>query len=77
MEVPHTMKWGFPKVRGTILGVPIIKLRIFWGPYWGPLFRETTKWKFPKIGRPQHRCQTAIILFMGTPKKFPLILGNF
>ena len=30
-------KWGFPKIRGTILGVPIIKTIVFWVLYWGPL----------------------------------------
>ena len=32
-------KWGFPKIRGTFLGVPIIRIRIivYWGLYWGPL----------------------------------------
>ena len=29
--------WGFPKIRGTILGVPMRRTIIFWGPYWGPL----------------------------------------
>ena len=29
--------WGVPKIRGTILGVPIIRIIIFWGLYWGPL----------------------------------------
>ena len=29
--------WGFPKIRGTILGVPIIRIIVFWGLYWGPL----------------------------------------
>ena len=29
--------WGFPKFRGTILGVPIIRIIVFWGLYWGPL----------------------------------------
>ena len=28
--------WGFPKIRGTFLGVPIIRTIVFWGPYWGP-----------------------------------------
>ena len=28
---------GFPKIRGTILGVPIIRIIVFWGVYWGPL----------------------------------------
>ena len=27
---------GFPKIRGTILGVPI-RIIVFWGLYWGPL----------------------------------------
>ena len=28
--------WGFPKIRPTILGVPIIRTVVFWGLYWGP-----------------------------------------
>ena len=28
--------WGLPKIRGTILGVPITRTIIFWGLYWGP-----------------------------------------
>ena len=28
--------WEFPKIRGTILGVPIIRTIVFWGLYWGP-----------------------------------------
>ena len=31
-----TDTWGFPKIRGTFLGVPIIRIIIFWGLYWGP-----------------------------------------
>ena len=34
--------WGFPKIRGTILGIPIKRIRVFWGLYWVPLFMETT-----------------------------------
>ena len=34
--------WGFPQIRGTILGVPIIRTIVFWGLYWGSLFWETT-----------------------------------
>ena len=26
----------FPKIRGTFLGVPIIRITVFWGLYWGP-----------------------------------------
>ena len=29
--------WGFPKNRGTFLGVPIIRTMVYWGSYWGPL----------------------------------------
>ena len=29
--------WGFPKIRGTILGILIIGIIVFWGLYWGPL----------------------------------------
>ena len=29
-------KCQFPKIRGTILGVPMSRLIIFWGLYWGP-----------------------------------------
>ena len=28
--------WGFPKTRGTILGVFIIRTSVFGGLYWGP-----------------------------------------
>ena len=33
----YGMIWGFPKIRGTFLGVPIIKTIEFGGLYWGPL----------------------------------------
>ena len=28
--------WGFPKIRGTLLEVPIIRTIVFWGLHWGP-----------------------------------------
>ena len=28
--------WGFPKIRGTILGVSIIRIILYWGLYSGP-----------------------------------------
>ena len=31
-------KWGFPKIRGTFLGVPIIRTMVFWGLYWGSTY---------------------------------------
>ena len=30
--------WGLPKIRGSFLGVPIIRTIVFWGLYWGPPF---------------------------------------
>ena len=47
-SLPHSplstrnLTWWFTKIRGTILGVPIVRTLVFWGLYWGPLFRETT-----------------------------------
>ena len=29
--------WSFPKIRGTILGVPVKRIIVFWGLYWGSL----------------------------------------
>ena len=33
---PAEMVWGFSKIRVTILGVPIIRIIVLWGLYWGP-----------------------------------------
>ena len=33
---------GFPKIRGTFLGVPIMRTIVYWVLYWGPLFGEST-----------------------------------
>ena len=29
-------RWGFPNIMGTFLGVPIIRIILYWGLYWGP-----------------------------------------
>ena len=34
---PGPVIWGFPKIGGTLLGVPIIRIIVFVGLYWGPL----------------------------------------
>ena len=31
-----TLTWGIPNIRGTLLGDPIIRIKIFWGLYRGP-----------------------------------------
>ena len=28
--------WGFAKLRGTVFGIPIIRIIVDWGLYWGP-----------------------------------------
>ena len=28
--------WEFPKIRGVLLGFPIIRIIVFWGLCWGP-----------------------------------------
>ena len=33
--------WGFPKIRGTLFGVLIIRILLFKLLYLGPLFSET------------------------------------
>ena len=30
--------WEFPKIRATFLGVPIVRIILFWGLHWGPSF---------------------------------------
>ena len=41
------LKWGFPKIRGTILGVPIIRIIVYWCLYWGPLILGNYQIKLP------------------------------
>ena len=47
-----TDTWGFLKIRGTILAVPIIRIIIFWGPHWDPPiygnYHMTTE-RFPSL----------------------------
>ena len=45
------MIWGFPKIRGTILGVPIIRTIIFWGLYWGPIILGNYHFAILRPGR--------------------------
>ena len=35
--VESFVKWRFPNIGGTILGVPIRRTIVFWGLYWGSL----------------------------------------
>ena len=38
--------WGFGKIRGTLLGVPIIRTIVFWGLYWGAPILGIYHWIF-------------------------------
>ena len=38
-----------PKIKSTLFGVPIIKNKIFWGLYWGPLILGNDQTKLPII----------------------------
>ena len=41
------LKWGFPKIRDILLGVPIIRIKVV-----GDLFfRSPYLWKLPHVGR--------------------------
>ena len=39
--------WEFPKIGGTILGVPIIRTIVYLGLYWGPLILGNYHVAFP------------------------------
>ena len=37
VEAIVPIKGGFPKIKGTLLGVPIIRTVVYWDLYWGTL----------------------------------------
>ena len=43
-----TPKWGFPRIRGTLLEVPIIRNIVLLGLYWGPLILGNNQINGPK-----------------------------
>ena len=43
---------GVPKIKGTVLGVPIIRIIVFWGLYWGS----------PCFGKLPHELQNCLFL---------------
>ena len=53
--------WKFTKIRGTFLGVPIVRTIVYWGLYWGPLILgnyhigSTTLAPKPYAAQPCHR----------------------
>ena len=71
-------KWGVPKIRGTILGVPIVGNIVFWGLYWGPLvlgnYQLVQKSSFPFPARHWGR-PSAEVLAPPTPRPNPSFFG--
>ena len=65
---------GFPKIWGTFLGVPIMRIVLNWGLYWGPLFRETTncqwnrRWRWNQEKPILHSCPTLSQLINPEPQ---------
>ena len=39
--VLYTYEGCFHKIRGPLLGVLVIRIIVYWGVFWGPLFMET------------------------------------
>ena len=36
LGITSVIIWEFPKIWGTLLGVPILRILVYWGLYWGP-----------------------------------------
>ena len=61
--------WRFPKIRGTILGVPVIRIIVF-GVYIGaPLCRETVAFMFVVLQTKGHIVLLAVSSVMKLRKK--------
>ena len=56
---------GFQKFGGTWLGVPMIRTRILWGLYWGPLFWETTIYRKKCLAAVSARVTVAMLVVVG------------
>ena len=51
--------WGFPKIRGTFLGVPIIRTIVFWGVYWGTPYFGKLPYLSPDVKTPNEDLEHA------------------
>ena len=70
---------GFPKLRGTFLGVPVIRIIVYWGLWWGRVANPRSKAQTPKpipTGspiRPKKIRRTLLVsLWPGSPAPFTL-----
>ena len=58
-EVKLKTTWEFPKIRGTFLGVPILRIIVYWGLYWGTLILG--KYHILLMGAPLHALDDVLI----------------
>ena len=66
---PHLESiWEFPKIRGTLLGVPITRTIVFWGLYWGPLILGNYHFKDPAKGVEYSGVYDGIPFFCRVPR---------
>ena len=71
---PRGSIWEFPKMRGTLFGVPIVRILLFRVLYWGPLFSETPIWVVVKIMIPFWVLIVMRHLIFRVPQKGAIIL---
>ena len=50
MDYNFGCMWEFPKIRGTLFGVLIIRILLFGVLYWGPLLSETAMQALGDLG---------------------------
>ena len=58
--------WGFPKIRGTFLGAPIIRIIVYWVYIGVPLFTESTIYIYIYISQEIYRSFCYIYLSVNT-----------
>ena len=61
---------GFPTIRGTIVGDPIVRIIIFWGLYWGPPILGTTMYVH-LCGHMAHVATPLLVCNLGIIKPAP------
>ena len=61
--------WGFPEIRCTILGVPIVRTIVFWGLHWGPIILGNYHILFGKSPQEETLRWTLLVRFKGPPSK--------
>ena len=63
---------GFPKIRGTLLGVPIVRIIVHWGLYWGPLILENYHISMEKYTGQFKATSPSMVVYIGNSNKMTL-----